>query len=125
MRFGNFISAQTQAHTRDNAILNIQITKNGVTGEISIDKVDYVPVYVYDKGASVKNRYELIDIREAMLSYESGDTSKVGAGLYNTLKKELADIEKVLGDPIDNTKIETQEEQETTNTISGSGGGGD
>ena len=97
MRFGNFISAQTQAHTKDNAILNIQITKNGATGEISIDKIDYTPVYVYDKGASVKNRYELIDIREAMLSYESGDTSKVGAGLYNTLKKEIADIEKVLG----------------------------
>lgn len=122
MRFGNFISAQTQAHTRDNAILNIQITKSGETGEISIDKVDYVPVYVYDKGANVKNRYELIDIREAMLSYESGDTSKVGAGLYNTLKKELDDIEKVLGDPIDNKKIEI-EEKETTNTIPNGGGG--
>lgn len=122
MRFGNFISAQTQAHTRDNAILNIQITKSGETGKISIDKVDYVPVYVYDKGANVKNRYELIDIREAMLSYESGDTSKVGAGLYNTLKKELADIEKVLGDPIDNNKIEI-EEKETTNTIPNGGGG--
>lgn len=118
MPFGNFISAQTQAHTRDNAILNIQITKNGATGKISIDKVDYVPVYVYDKGANVKNRYELIDIREAMLSYESGDTSKVGAGLYNTLKKELADIEKVLGDPIDNKKIKVKNE-EMTNTLSG------
>lgn len=84
--------------------------------------MDYVPVYVYDKGANVKNRYELIDIREAMLSYESGDTSKVGAGLYNTLKKELADIEKVLGDPIDNNKIEI-EEKETTNTIPNGGGG--
>ena len=119
MHFGNFISAQTQAHTKDNAILNIQITKNGVTGEISIDKVDYVPVYVYDKGASVKNRYELIDIRAAMLAYESGDTSKTSAGLYNTLKKELADIEKVLGDPIDNTKIEEDNNQEMTNTLSG------
>ncbi len=122
MHFGNFISAQTQAHTKDNAILTIQVTKSGETGEISIDKVDYVPVYVYDKGANVKNRYELIDIREAMLSYESGDTSKVGTGLYNTLKKERADIEKVLGDPIDNTKVVIDENHEnTTNTLSGGG----
>lgn len=120
MHFGNFISAQTQAHTKDNAILNIKITKNGATGDITIDSINYVPVYVYDKGAGVKNRYELIDIREAMLSYESGDTSKVGAGLYNTLKKELADIEKVLGDPIDNKKIKADIE-ETTNTLSGGG----
>ena len=121
MHFGNFISAQTQAHTRDNAILNIQITKKGATGEITVDKVDYVPVYVYDKGASVKNRYELIDIRSAMQAYESGDTSKVGAGLYNTLKKELADIEKVLGEPIDNTIIKTEDNEEMTNTLSGGG----
>ncbi len=125
MHFGNFISAQTQAHTKDNAILNIQITKNGATGEISIDKIDYVPVYVYDKGTSVKNRYELIDIRSAMRQYESGDTSKVGAGLYKTLKSELEDIEKVLGEPIDNTIVETQEDQEITNTISNGGGGGE
>ena len=58
-----------------------------------------------------------------MLEYESGDTSKIGAGLYNTLKKELADIEKVLGDPIDNTRNETQEDQKTINTISNDGGG--
>lgn len=82
-----------------------------------------MPVYVYDKGASVKNRYELIDIRTAMLSYESGDTSKIGTGLYNTLKKELADIEKVLGEPIDNNKIEEDNNQEMTNTISNGGGG--
>ena len=119
MLSGNFISAQTQAHTRDNAILNIQITKNGATGKVTIDKIDYVPVYVYDKGAGVKNRYELIDIRTAMQAYESGDTSKVSKGLYNTLKKELADIEKVLGEPIDNNKVEVENNEEMTNTLSG------
>jgi len=123
MRYGNFISNQTTAHTQDNAILNIKVTKNGATGKMSIDSVDYVPVYVWNKGSGAKNRYELLDIRESMLEYESGDTSKIGAGLYNTLKKELADIEKVLGDPIDNTRNETQEDQKTTNTISNDGGG--
>ena len=87
-------------HTRDNAILDMQITKNGETGKITIDSVDYTPVYVYDKGTAVANRYELIDIRAAIQEYESRDTSRISASLYNTLKKELANIEKVLGDPI-------------------------
>lgn len=71
---------------------------------MSIDKIDYVPVYVWNKGAGVKNRYELLDIKESMQEYESGDTSKVSAKLYSTLKSELADVERALGDPIDNTK---------------------
>lgn len=99
---GNFISAQTMAHTRSNAILDIQLTKNGETGKITIDSVDYTPVYVYDKGASVRYRYELIDMRSAIADYESGDKTKISASLYNTLKKELADVEKVLGKPIKN-----------------------
>lgn len=120
MLCGNFISNQTTAHTQDNVILNIKVTKNGATGKMSIDSIDYVPVYVWNKGSGVKNRYELLDIREAMLEYESGDTSKIGAGLYNTLKKELADIEKVLGEPIDNKKVENNIEK-NTNTLSGEG----
>ena len=60
MLCGNFISNQTTAHTQDNAILNIKVTKNGTTGKMSIDSVDYVPVYVWNKGSGVKNRYELM-----------------------------------------------------------------
>lgn len=101
---GNFISNQTFPHTQSNAILDIQITKNGETGNISLDKVDYVPVYVWNKGGGVPNRYELLDVRAEIQAYESGDSSKISASLYNTLKKELADTEKVLGDPIYKTK---------------------
>ena len=117
MLFGNFISNQQDAHTHTNAILNIQVTKNGVTGEMSIDSVDYVPVYVWNKGAGVKNRYELLDIKEEMAAYESGDTSKINATLYNTLKKELADIVKVLGNPISREEFEKQFIQEESNVI--------
>ena len=119
MHYGNFISNQTMAYTQDNAILNIKVTKNGTTGKMSIVSVDYIPVYVWVKGVNTKNRYELLDIKESMLEYESGDTSKISASLYNTLKKELADIEKVLGAPIDNTKVVIDEK--TANTLLGGG----
>lgn len=91
----------------------MQITKNGETGEISIDSVNYIPVYCYDKGAGIKNRYKLIDIKSAMTEYESGDTSNITASLYNTLKSELANIESILGKPI--TKENNNSEE--TNTI--------
>ncbi len=96
---GNFVSGQVKEHTKSTVILDMQITKNGETGKISIDSVDYIPVYCYDKGSSVAGRYELIDIREAITQYESGDSS-ISTSLYNTLKSELANIESVLGEPI-------------------------
>lgn len=109
MHFGNFVSGQVIEHTKTTVILDMQITKNGETGKISIDSVDYVPVYCYDRGAGSTNRYELIDIREAISQYESGDTSEISTSLYNTLKSELENVESVLGDPI--TKETTSEEE--------------
>ena len=56
---GNFISNQSDVNTQDTIILNLQITKSGKDGKISIDSFDYIPVYCYNKGSSSKNRYEL------------------------------------------------------------------
>lgn len=97
---GNFVSGQIKEHTKSTAILDMQIRKNGQTGKITIDTVDYVPVYCYDRGGSSQNRYELLDIREEMTAYESGDKEKINQSLYNTLKSELNNIESVLGKPI-------------------------
>lgn len=96
---GNFISAQVKEHTRSTAILNMKITKKGETGKISIDSVDYVPVYCYDRGKGVQNRYVLLDVRQEMQDFEDGK-GNISQNLYNTLKLELQNTEKVLGEPI-------------------------
>ena len=101
---GNFISGQTKEHTKSTAILDMTITKSGQTGKITIDGVDYTPVYCYDKGTNIANRYELIDINTAINEYESGNKSQISANLYTTIKKELENIKKVLGDPITSDK---------------------
>ena len=97
---GNFVSGQTIEHTKSTAILDMQIRKSGETGKITIDSVDYIPVYCYDRGGNRQNRYELLDIREEITAYESGNTEKINKALYNTLKSELKNIESVLGKPI-------------------------
>ena len=92
---GNFISNQSDVNTQDTIILNLQITKSGKDGKISIDNFDYIPVYCYNKGSGTKDRYKLIDLKQSIADYENG-TSSISSSLYNTFKSELQRIEKIV-----------------------------
>ena len=98
---GNFVSGQIYANTKSTVILDIQITKDS-NGKISIDSVNYTPVYLYDKGANAKSRsrYTLIDIEKSIFDYENGNDSSISKSLYNTLKDELENIRKTVGKEI-------------------------
>jgi len=98
---GNFVSGQIYANTKSTVILDIQITKNN-EGKISIDSVNYTPVYLYDRGANSKSRtrYNLIDVEKAIADYENGEDSSISKSLYNTLKQELKNIRKNTGEEI-------------------------
>jgi len=89
---GNFMSGQVMEFTRQSVILNLVIKKD-VNGRIIIDNIDYVPIYMYDRG--VKKRYKLLDIEKEIEKYESGDTA-IGASMYNILRKELDHIYNIL-----------------------------
>ena len=92
---GNFISNQSDVNTQDTIILNLQVTKSGKDGKISIDNFDYIPVYCYNKGSGTKDRYKLIDLKQSIADYENG-TSSISSSLYNTFKSELQRIEKIV-----------------------------
>lgn len=94
---GNFISGQVKDLTRDTAILNLTITKNGETGKISIDDVNYTPLYMYKSSASTQ-AYKLIDINKTISAYEEGSSTSVSSSVYNTLVAELEKIKKILGE---------------------------
>lgn len=98
---GNFVSGQIYANTKSTVILDIQITKSN-DEKISIDSVNYTPVYLYDKGTNSKSRtrYTLIDIEKSISDYENGKDSSISKSLYNTLKTELATIKKTVGKEI-------------------------
>lgn len=107
---GNFMSGQNKSYTRQSVILQLQITKNGETGAITIDKIEYIPIYMYNysspKGA---HNYKILDIESEIAKYEAGDTS-IGSSLYSTLKTELGQVEEILGPEIINTTETVQEE---------------
>ena len=98
---GNFVSGQIYANTKSTVILDIQITKNS-EGKISIDNINYTPVYLYDSGSSASSRarYTLYDIEKSISDYESGNDSSISKNLYNTLKEELTNIQKNVGPEI-------------------------
>lgn len=74
---GNFFSNQKDTGTKDSVILDIQVTKSGETDKMSIDSVNFTPIYCY-KG---NNTYELIDLKKAVAN---GSTSKTLLDVYQS-----------------------------------------
>jgi len=96
---GNFTADQREEITRDSVILNLTITKNS-DGKISIDKVNYVPIYMYkNKNISTK-KFKILDIEKTISEYESGQDTSIGSSVYNNLKIQLQKIRSILGNEI-------------------------
>jgi len=96
---GNFISGQTKTNTRNSIILDLQITKDGETGKITVDKATYTPIYMYKKSSGTQ-KYKLLDIEKSINLYEQGVDTSIGQTTYNTLKTELEKIKKIVGEEI-------------------------
>lgn len=96
---GNFMANQNKKYTQDSAIIKLQITKNGKTGKISIDKANYVPTYFYKDSSKKTKKFKILDIEKNIEAYDSGNSS-LSKTTYNTLKTELKNIKKIIGDEI-------------------------
>ena len=97
---GNFLADQVYKYTRDSAILNLKITKNGETGKISIDSATYTPIYIYKDRSKSKQKFKLIDIEKTIEAYDAEYDTSIGKTMYNTLKTELKNIKNIIGKEI-------------------------
>ena len=95
---GNFTADQRAEITRDSAILNLDITKDS-DGKILINKVSYVPIYMYKNSAVKVHKFKILDIEKSIAYFDSGDTS-IGSSVYSNLKVQLQKIRDILGDEI-------------------------
>ena len=95
---GNFTADQRAEITRDSAILNLDITKDS-DSKILINKVSYVPIYMYKNSAAKVHKFKILDIEKSIANYDSGDTS-IGSSVYSNLKVQLQKIRDILGDEI-------------------------
>jgi len=92
---GNFTADQNYQNTRDSIIINLKVTKKG-DGTVSIDSVDYIPLYIYKNPSLSSKKFKVIDLKKAISAYEDGSDTSIGATAYNLFKKELAQIEKIV-----------------------------
>ena len=96
---GNFICDQNAENTRNSIILNLDITRNS-DGKITIDKANYIPIYMY-KGAPGKlRRMKVLDIEKSIKNYENGTDTSIGQSTYNDLKNQLEKIKTIVGPEI-------------------------
>ncbi len=95
---GNFFSNQRQENTRNTAIFNIEV-KRDAKGDVRVEKVTYVPIYVNIKEAGAKDRYELFDLNEIIRSYEAGEGAWNEA-IYNLALTERERCIRLIGPEI-------------------------
>ena len=85
---GNILSANSNL----GMILDIEIIRSEKAGGTILSKVIYTPTYTYKNN----NKYEILDIRETIKTYENEDDTIVSKKTYNTLKKELEKLETLI-----------------------------
>lgn len=96
---GNFTADQRDEITRDSAILNLTFTKN-IDGTISIDKVTYIPIYMYKNTNVSTHKFKILDIEKTIKEYENGTNTSINSTVYNNLKIQLEKIKSILGNNI-------------------------
>ena len=91
---GNFMTSQ------NSIILNLKITKHVDTNKITIDNVDYIPLYLQQDNSLNTHRFKLLNIKKLVTDYEtsinSGETPAISMTLYNNLNSQLQSIDNAL-----------------------------
>lgn len=95
---GNFTADQNYANTRSSVILNLDLTFEDDV--LNINSATYTPIYIYENPNVRYHKFKLIDMEDAISKYESSKDTSIGQSLYNTLKSELKNITKIVGDEI-------------------------
>ena len=93
---GNFLADQSKTNTRNSAILNLKITKDQ-ENKIHINTATYTPIYTYKDSSQSTKKFKIIDLKNTIASYEAGYDTSLSATTYQTFKKELENVDKVLG----------------------------
>ncbi len=87
---GDFLGDAQVNGTAYSVLLDLEITRDGATGKVSITGYDYTPIYqYYDENGAL----QLLRIRQAMAAYEKDYIRKVPAAVYEAMKTALERIE--------------------------------
>lgn len=90
---GDFLGNAEDKRTRYSVMLDLEITKNGETGEVKITNATPIPLYILDETES-GGGLTVLRMREAIAAYENQLINRVPDAVYESMKESLALIEK-------------------------------
>ena len=86
---GDFFGDATRAGSEYSVILNLEITKDNVTGETKVTNYDYTPIFtVREEGKPLR----VVRIETAMKAYENNYIDRITKETYNAMKYALTRI---------------------------------
>ena len=94
---GNYLLNTNDTHTQVELILKVELRKSKEDGKVYLQQVDYVPIYAMDYGTTAKPRYEYLDLRTKLESYESIPTQEEEKVRYQQMKDALEWTEEGVG----------------------------
>lgn len=87
---GDFLGDAEVSGTGYSVLLDLEITKNGTTGQVSVTDYTYTPIY---QAYSEDGQLQILRIQEAIAAYEDGYIARVSSELYEAMKTALTRIE--------------------------------
>lgn len=87
---GNFVSGQDKKNTKNSIILNMNIIKEGESGGLRFENINYVPIYTYTS-PKYKN-YKVLDLQKAIADYENGNFNRYTKSQYDLFRSELESV---------------------------------
>ena len=94
---GTYISTLSSEDARTELVLNIELRKSGTDGKVTLNKVNYTPIYMLDNGTDAKDRFELIDMKGTATSYSLGSTEGISRETYDKLVSALNKLNGLFG----------------------------
>lgn len=100
---GNFVSAQRTRYREQSAIFDINLKRNYKTGEVTVEKVDYRPIWVDQTIINGKYNFRVLPAKKSIYEYGQGTDPLLSGNDYTLLKRALSDTREVL--QTDDTRI--------------------
>lgn len=97
---GDLLGNGDKHNTNASTILQLQITKDNVTGKTTISGYEHTPVYIATPVFDGVPRIRIMRIRDAMERYEANSIHKISDETYAAMKAALSRI---------NTRLKTEE----------------
>ena len=91
---GDFYGDAPQPGSNYSIILDIQVTRDNVTGETTIDGFTYTPIYTVMPEQSAAGGQRVVRIQEAMARYEGNFLGKVTPEVYSSMEYALGRIDQ-------------------------------